>query len=149
MIWHLIRVFCTNDIVNLPQVIYKGSISNSVIKNCKNNISKTCCLLQWIQFNHNQEEPNSVIHLTYLSKSVLDTDLLHLLRASLKSCMETGRSRSSRPSCLICSGFRPAILRRIDIMDASLKHQMVEWQMLSWVYDHWQCLCINEKGSLP
>lgn len=70
---------------------------------------------------YNQEEPNSDIHERYFWMSPLETDLLHLEIASMKSGFVTGRSSSSLASCLICSGLRPAILRRIDIIDASLK----------------------------
>uniref|UniRef100_A0A2M3ZT37 Putative secreted peptide n=1 Tax=Anopheles braziliensis TaxID=58242 RepID=A0A2M3ZT37_9DIPT len=72
----------------------------------------------------NHDEPNSFIHCWYLARSSLDTLLLHLAMASLKSCFDTGRSSSSFASCRICSGFSPAILRRIDIIDAS-RHTFV------------------------
>lgn len=61
--------------------------------------------------------------------SPLDTDLLHLDNASMKSCLVTGRSSSSLASCLICSGFRPAIFLRIDIIDASLKKDITLWEL--------------------
>lgn len=72
--------------------------------------------------SYNQEEPNSDIQERYFWMSPLETDLLHLDMASMKSCLVTGRSNSSFASCLICSGLRPVILRRIDIIDASLKY---------------------------
>lgn len=71
-----------------------------------------------------QDEPNSRIHFSYFSKSCLDTLLLHLLIASAKSCVDTGKSTSSVASWRICSGFMPAILRRIDIILAS-RHTFV------------------------
>lgn len=68
-----------------------------------------------------QDEPNSRIHFSYFIRSSWDTLLLHFASASMKSWEVTGRSRSSLDNFLISSGFKPWILRLIDIIDASLQ----------------------------
>lgn len=83
----------------------------------------TLTIVIWLGGDSNiyyQVDPYSFIHFSYLSRSSLETLLLHLANASRKSCAETGKSNSSLGICLIWSGRRPAIFRLIDIIAASL-----------------------------
>jgi len=70
-----------------------------------------------------QQDPNSFIHISYFEISLGDTLLSHRDRASSKSCDVTGRSMSSFLICKISAGVRPDIIRRIDIMAASLQQR--------------------------